>query len=90
MRARRCWLEAQKRSFLVVFEAFGARHEVSVPLKHERSGHAEFLAMQWLLERLEVTMEARAEFYVTHYPCLSCRSAQQRSFSSLVSNNVFR
>ena len=42
--------------------------------------------MQWLLERLHVErmssaerlkLQGEAQFYVTHYPCLSCGHAQQ-------------
>merc|ERR1712113_50749 len=56
---------------------------VSVPLAHDRSGHAEFVALSELLTRIcafscgndfsDVTGEVL--LYVTRHPCLSCIGA---------------
>ena len=58
---------------------------VSVPLNHDRSGHAELKAMQWLLQNLrEASVPAgkslrevsgHMSLHVTHHPCLSCLGA---------------
>lgn len=55
---------------------------VPAPLAHDRSGHAEFQAMSWLLRQLEeaeVSLDSEVEgdfsMHVTHHPCLSCMGA---------------
>lgn len=60
---------------------------VHVPLMHDRSGHAEFLATGWLLRSLSEggvdlsdkdSRQALTGFiciHVTHHPCLSCIAA---------------
>lgn len=64
----------------------GEERLVSVPLAHDRSGHAEFRALSELLASVQAKGAALAgwhgaaaegwvRLYVTHHPCLSCVGA---------------